>query len=105
MKPLDGARLKVVRAQEHLDSFKAESCRYLDEQPHEIRSQFQGDGQALPHLDFSAPPHRLSVIIGDCVTNCRAALDYIAWELVKHYFTGTLTPKQERSIAFTIVDT
>src|SRR5690348_6278202 len=42
--PLDGARLKVVRAQEHLDALKAEIRMYLDEQPHQIiRSEPDGD--------------------------------------------------------------
>ena len=89
--PLDGARLKIIRAQEHLDSLKAEIRMYLDEQPHEVRSQpakyghRSSDLQMLPPLIPEEPPLRLSAIIGDCVTNARAALDYIVWELVQRY--------------------
>src|SRR2546422_3438816 len=102
--PLDGARLKVIRAQEHLDSLKAEVRMYLNEQPYEVRSQpetrmhsrsqtnfyafyaQQNPVHFLPPLVPGVPPVRLSTIIGDCVTNARAALDYIVWELAQRYF-------------------
>src|SRR4051812_18603330 len=102
--PLDGARLKIVRAQEHLDSLKAEIEMYLHEQPHEVYSRPQtypynsrrGAAYAayysasiqhvLPALIPGVPPLRLSTIIGDCVTNARAALDYIVWELAQRFF-------------------
>src|SRR5436309_15982842 len=83
--PLDGARLKVIRAQEHLDCLKAEVWMYLHQQPDEVRSQPERSPQhtwlrpthVLPPIVPSEPPPRLSAIIGDCVTNARAALDYI----------------------------
>jgi hypothetical protein len=102
--PLDGARLKVIRAQEHLDALKAEIAIYLEEQPHEVRSQparhpyhagLAGSYPAyyaasplheLPIIVPGEPPLRLSTIIGDVVTNARAALDYIVWELTQRYF-------------------
>src|SRR5437588_3554710 len=77
---------------------------YLDEQPHEVRSQpethLRSRSQTsfyayyaqtnpvhfLPPLVPGVPPLRLSTIIGDCVTNARAALDYIVWELAQRYF-------------------
>lgn len=102
MEPLDGARLKVVRAQEHLNSLNAEIRRYLDEQPHEVWSQPKGNLNAIPPLIISAPPLRLSTIIGDCVTNARAALDYIAWQLVLRHSLRTLTTKEEKGIHFPI---
>lgn len=89
---LDGARLKVVRAQEHLDSLKAEIRMHLDEQPNVVvRSKPD------PNLDLhmlSVPPSfpvedtplRLSTIVGDCVTNARASIDYVVWELSQKFF-------------------
>ena len=92
--PLDGARLKVVRAQEHLDCLKAEIRRYLDKQTNEVSSQphmsphhpWLGPTQVLPNLVINEPEPRLSAIIGDCVTNSRAAIDYVMWELAQRYF-------------------
>lgn len=83
--PLDGARLKVGRAQEHLDSLKRELQAYLDQDPYKVG--VKEDGRS--HTAFAEvriePPLHLAMIVGDCVTNARAALDYIAWELAVHY--------------------
>ena len=82
---LDGARLKVVRAQEHLDALKTEVRAYLDGHPYQIVLQGAGDCLSASAAVRVAPPIRLSAIIGDCVTNARAALDHIAWQLaVRH---------------------
>src|SRR4051812_6533280 len=116
--PLDGARLKIVRAQEHLDSLKAEIGMYLNEHPHEVFSHpktYPYDSRrgavhaayysasiqhVLPPLTPGVPPLRLSTIIGDCVTNARAALDYIVWELAQRYFKPAfdITDRNDRRI-------
>lgn len=86
--PLDGARLKVIRAQEHLESLKAEVAMYLKDDPYVTISQNNsdvGDQSQTVWLEHP-PPLRLSTIVGDCVTNARAVLDYIVWELVRKYF-------------------
>jgi hypothetical protein len=92
--PLDGARLKVIRAQEHLDSLKAEILMYLDGETNEVWSQptahpYPGQPvmHSLPSIIPGDPPLRLSTIIGDCVTNARAAVDYVMWELSQQYFS------------------
>ena len=112
--PLDGARLKVIRAQEHLDCLKAEVWMYLHQQPDEVRSQPQRSPQhtwlrpthVLPPIVPAEPPPRLSAIIGDCVTNARAALDYIMWELAERHFDPPLdirrNPDDMRLSAFPI---
>ncbi|HWE85810.1 MAG TPA: hypothetical protein VG267_12760 [Terracidiphilus sp.] len=84
---LDGARLKVIRAQEHIDSLKDEIAVYLNARPWVIGTQ-QYDDAAVPAPIITVPPPlRLSTIVGDCVTNIRAALDYIVWELAQRYFS------------------
>jgi hypothetical protein len=111
--PLDGARLKVIRAHEHLDCLKAEVGMYLQEQAHEVRSQPARNPQVpwlstthtLRSLVPTVPPLRLSAIIGDCVTNARAALDYIMWELAARYFEPPVDLKrkgEKRITAFPI---
>jgi hypothetical protein len=82
MKPLDGAKLKVVRAKEHLDSLKVEIGAYLDTKPYDFLVNERGDellvGEAVVKV---SPPLKLGCIFGDCLTNLRAGLDYVAWEL------------------------
>lgn len=95
---LDGARFKVVWAQKHIESLKFEIKGYLDQHPHEIRSQPHMHAQQtwLPPVQVlraiipSATSQALSGIIGDIATNARAALDYIAWELAQRYFAPPL---------------
>jgi hypothetical protein len=112
--PLDGARFKVVWAQQHLNSLKSALRIYLDKQTDESRSQ--------PHMhpQQTWPTHVLrpivptetqppmSGIIGDIVTNARAALDYIMWELAQRYFSPPLdiTKFKDRKLAsFPIFET
>jgi hypothetical protein len=84
--PLDGARLKVVRAQEHLDTFKSDASTFLRPDPYRFESEVYGEyWWVKPKLTSHPDPH-LSVVIGDVVTNIRAALDYIIWELARRYF-------------------
>jgi hypothetical protein len=89
MRALDGSRLKVVRAEEHLNSFKTEIRSYLDTQPYEVvREQGNNTWTVVVRLK-EKPPIRLGTIFGDCLNNLRAALDYIAWQLASRY-----SPKQ-----------
>jgi len=94
---LDGARLKVVRAQEHLDSLKAELRMYLDEKPYEVLMEVK-DGYAtvrVPEIKIG-PPLRLSTLVGDCLTNARAALDYVVWQLALTHFDPPFNPSRSK---------
>lgn len=86
MKPLDGARLKVVRAQVHLDSLKREIGAYLDAHPYDFPIESDGNVFATKEAVIKIePPLELGCIVGDCLGNLRSSLDYIAWQLVlKH---------------------
>ncbi len=64
---------------------------YLDERPYTISTEKTSDLPfPRPVITTIPPPLRLSTIIGDCVTNIRAALDYITWELATRYFSPPL---------------
>lgn len=104
--PLDGARLKVVRAQEHLDAVKYEISMYIHTKPYTVVIEKDGDmwmGRPIVRIE---PPPRISTIVGDCVTNARAALDYIAWQLAVRYFAHPpLNPEADkRLISFPIYE-
>jgi hypothetical protein len=99
--PLDGARLKVVRAQEHLKSLYDEIERYINTKPYDVPVKREGDFVSAEGAITAEPPARLSCLVGDCVTNLRAALDYVAWELVVK--SGkSLRPKEKQRVAFPI---
>jgi hypothetical protein len=105
--PLDGARLKVVRAQEHLDTLYSEAGRYLGTNPYHVPVQINSNSVLARQnraTITSEPPLRLSCLLGDCVGNLRASLDYIAWELATRYATPPPVIGKDRSIFFPILD-
>jgi hypothetical protein len=81
--PLGGAKLKVVRAQEHLDALKGEITTYLQTKPYRPDINFDEEpGRVVIRANVShPPPERLSLFVGDCVSNLNAALDHVAWAL------------------------
>jgi hypothetical protein len=81
--PLDGVRLKLVRAQEHmetalriLDGIRDGHCHLVPQQNEESRFSF------LEVRLFPKSPLALSVVIGDFLFNARSALDHLVWQLV-----------------------
>lgn len=92
--PLDAARLKVARAEEHIRELQREIRSYLDSQPYDvIPSRRAGQGGPAVHLRVP-PPHRLSAIVGDCLSNLRAAVDLTFWALALQ--TGPKDPDRDR---------
>lgn len=81
--PLEGARLKIGRAGEHLSTLKVGLRDYEARAPYELVKE--------PHPDYQwhvvrakvreEPPVRLGLIVGDFLNNLRAALDHVAWQL------------------------
>jgi hypothetical protein len=82
---LEGVRLKVARAEEHLEALRVECSTYLDNRPYEPVRQSQSEDHNEDLLIWKVhhkPPLRLSVIFGDLLHNLRSSLDHIAWQLV-----------------------
>lgn len=81
---LDSVKLKVSRAEEHLEALRMECSAYLDSKPFEpIRqSQPESDNPWMIWKVNHPPPLRLSVLLGDFLHNLRSSLDHIAWQLV-----------------------
>lgn len=78
-------RLKLGRALEHLLSLDDGIAAYLDSDPVKLVREIDGrhPGRVVLSLALnSEPPMMLSVLIGDCVHNLRAALDHLVWQLV-----------------------
>ena len=85
MADLTGVRLKLGRALEHLMMLDTAVAAYLDSDPvrivREVDERYP-DRVVLSLALEHEPPIGLSVFIGDCVHNLRAALDHLAWQLV-----------------------
>src|SRR5580658_216761 len=105
---LDGSRLKVIRAQKHLNSLKDDLRRYEQSKPYglTIENDIHVPGFVVPNWHITTEPHPyLSTIIGDILCNLRSALDYVAWELAaKHVGRALVGPPTGRDkISFPII--
>jgi hypothetical protein len=100
---LDGARLKVVRAQQHLKSLNEELRRYIDAKPYEITTKRERNNISVEGIITTEPPPLLACIVGDFVTNLRASLDYVTWQLANRFAPVVLNDRQQRQVAFPIV--
>ena len=82
--PLDGVYVKLARADAHFDVVYKAAYEGIDREPEMILGEF--DAEAERYLfrtkRTSRDPDALSPVIGDCVHNLKAALDYLVWELV-----------------------
>lgn len=92
--PLDGARLKVARAEEHVRELEGEVRAYLETHPYDFVRSTPTHDQVVPVHVRTTPPARLSAIIGDCLSNLRASLDLTFWTLALE--TGPKDPDRER---------
>jgi hypothetical protein len=99
---LNGAQLKLVRAQEHADSLRAEIRMFLQEHHYEVKSRQVGYLQwELTPVINALPPLRLSTIIGDCLVNARSALDYVMFGLATRYFVPSLDMTKRGDLGIT----
>lgn len=95
---------RLDRALYHLESLKSEVGAWAKERPYRIWSEFDVDSRykvtCLEVLD--SPPAHLSLIIGDCIHNLRAALDNLALELAIALEGGAVSSKIETDSGFPI---
>jgi hypothetical protein len=82
--PLDGARLKVERAHEHLLDLQGEIASFVGQEPYAVVEEFDAQQRQRVFRQFlyRDPPPRISAVLGDCINNLSEALDYIVNELV-----------------------
>src|SRR5918996_2456079 len=81
MKPLDGSRLKIDRAKEHLDALYSDIRRFIESKPYTI---IKHKSNGLPQVSVEQKqlvPAKWGLIVEDIVFNLRASLDYIIWQL------------------------
>lgn len=82
--PLNGPRLKVVRAREHLNALFMQQQRFFDSDPYSITQTLDantGERVYSIHVLRELPTNRFAALAGDCVHNLRSALDHLVWRL------------------------
>ena len=95
-----GARLKLIRAREHLDVLSNELAAFTAGEPYRVIHEPNAD--LSEHIFYAKvlkePPQFWSVIVGDALQNMRSALDHLVWGLWPAEFRAEF----ERSIYFPI---
>lgn len=82
--PFVGAKLKIVRAYDHLKALNNEVDATLARQPNAVVGEIEpdsGDKVYRAHLKWE-PPREWGLTLGDCIHNLRSALDHMVWDLV-----------------------
>jgi hypothetical protein len=74
----DGAKLKVQRANRHIDELQSELAAFANGGFYAIRVDPHDGRQRITVATIKPLPERLPLIIGDAVHNLRAALDHLA---------------------------
>lgn len=94
MASLDGVKLKIVRAEEHLRFLDQEIGRYLESDPFEFVKELDGKDICIVLRIKRQPDPYLSTIIGDCLHNLRSSLDHLLWQLLIWPLPPKVNPKQ-----------
>lgn len=99
---VEGSRAKLRRAKEHLDHIEAEITQFLNAESYGVTVERPTKTVAVVRVtkvpDRRIPVEDWALIIGDCVHNARAAIDYIAWQLAG-------SDMNDRTTMFPIFDT
>lgn len=106
--PLDGADAKLARAFEHLEALDLKIAAFFDGHSYGIGSKYDPDASEI--VLYATEPTGVpflswGVLIGDCVQNLRASLDYIVWQMALRHLKREPTEKEARSIQFPIQST
>lgn len=78
MHPLDGAYIRLDRAEEHIAELKNISASLLKREMEVVLEGIRADFKFGPSVPI---PLNYSVLIGETIYNLRAALDYLIYEL------------------------
>jgi hypothetical protein len=73
--------LKLARADEHLTALNNEVVAFLKVRPYEVVTEAAAGRYSARVVYRQTPPDLLLMLIGDVLSNLRAALDHMAWSL------------------------
>jgi hypothetical protein len=85
MPDLSGVLAKLERAEEHREAYDELVEEFVGSEPYTIYSEYD-PGTGWHSLRWQvlreAPLQRMALIFGDMISNLRATLDYLVWQLV-----------------------
>jgi hypothetical protein len=81
---LDGARIKLGRAGQHIAELSTAAQQFLGTNPFYLQTDEAENGDLVTIVRIrSQVPADWAAIVGDAVHNMRSALDLVAWQLVE----------------------
>jgi hypothetical protein len=95
---------KANRAGEHVESLRAQVAAFRASRPYSLTAEPTDVPDRLAYrLRFLRPvPISISTTVGDILSNLRAALECLAYEVARRTQGGHLTPEQEQASTFPI---
>lgn len=95
---------KAARAGEHVESLRAQVAAFRASGPYSLTPEPTDVPDRLAYrLRFLRPvPISISTTVGDILSNLRAALESLAFEVARRTQGGRLTPAQEQASTFPI---
>jgi hypothetical protein len=102
--PLYGSRLKIERANTHLDQLKGMLGALDKPESYSVVRQFDAERRevVIRACLVEALPPEVPLIFGDCIHNLRSSLDYTVNELIRH--AGRKPSKQTAFPIFSVRD-
>ena len=88
--PLDGCRIRLARAEEHLQALERELGEYAEgnpcvpafaDNPYHLDARTGMTSVRVNIGDVRAVPEQVAALIGDTLHSIRTALDHLAWQL------------------------
>jgi hypothetical protein len=77
-------RIKIERARQHFVALDTEIRPFLQSEPYRVEDRTEANGEVVGALVVKREaPREWGAAVGDVVHNLRAALDYLAWQLVE----------------------
>ena len=97
---------KVIRAEEHLGAVRAEIDFWREGDVCRAVGKFESDSEFVIRIEERIPdPVRLSILIGDVAGSLRAALDHLAFALVRKFDPARASdPERRRWISFPVYE-
>jgi hypothetical protein len=85
---LSGVRLKLARAQTHIDAIRAKTAAFIRQTPPPLGVRHERETRPDGVVEYTLyavvreqPPGDFALLIGDAIHNLRSALDYLVYEL------------------------
>ena len=103
MHPLDGAFLKLKRANDHFHTLQQAIEDWRNQRPYEVAGHMVRDGDVRKYLvtvqERLPIPSEFSLMVGDVCNNARSVLDHVLWQLWLLF-----EPDFDKIVSFPILD-